>query len=174
MENEIAPMFLLRGAPGSGKSTMAERIRGCGGALIFETDNFFLDSVNRHDYHFDSAFLAAAHSWNQGEVIRACRDYPTVPVIVANTFCQNWEIKRYLEIAKAFKRPVFVFTLRTEHDNVHKVPDEKVALMRLGLQEFDMDGFLKNGYHIAYHFTIHTDTEAEAWAQTIHFKYVEK
>ena len=117
--DEIAPMFFLRGAPGAGKTTMAERIRGCGSCFIFETDNFFVDSINRHDYHFDSAFLGIAHSWNQGEVIRACRDCPTVPVIVANTFTHNWEIEPYLKIAKAFKRRVYVITLRTEHDNVH-------------------------------------------------------
>lgn len=172
--DENAAMFLLRGAPGSGKSTMAERIRGCGGALIFETDNFFVDSVNRHDYHFDASLLGTAHWWNQGEVIRACRDYPTVPVIVANTFTHNWEIKPYLEIAKAFKRRVFVLTLRTEHDNVHNVPDETVKKHRLGLQEFDMDGFVKKGYPVAYHATIRTDAEAAGFAQNIHFRFVEK
>lgn len=172
--DENAPMFFLRGAPGAGKTTMAERIRGCGSCFIFETDNFFVDSINRHDYHFDSKLLGIAHSWNQGEVIRACRDCPTVPVIVANTFTHNWEIKPYLEIAKAFKRRVFVLTLRTEHDNVHNVPDGTVQKHRLGLQEFDMDGFVKKGYPVAYHATIRTDAEAVGFAQTIHFKYVEK
>lgn len=172
--DENAPMFLLRGAPGSGKSTMAERIRGCGGALIFETDNFFVDSINRHDYHFDSKLLGIAHSWNQGEVIRACRDCPTVPVIVANTFSQNWEIEPYLKIAKAFKRRVFVVTLRTEHDNVHNVPEKTVRNHRLGLQNFDMDGFVKKGYPVAYHTNVWTDAEAAGIAQNIHFKFVEK
>ena len=95
-----APMFIVRGAPGAGKSTMAERIRGCGSCFIFETDNFFVDSINRHDYHFDSDFLGIAHSWNQGEVIRACRDCPDVPVIVANTFRQKFELKPYFDIAQ--------------------------------------------------------------------------
>lgn len=167
-------MFILRGAPGAGKTTMADRIRGCGSCFIFETDNFFVDSINRHDYHFDSKLLGIAHSWNQGEVIRACRDCPEVPVIVANTFVHNWEIKPYLEIAKAFNRRVFVLTLRTEHDNVHNVPEKTVSQHRLGLQEFDMDGFVKKGYPVAYHATIRTDAEAAAFAQTIHFKYVEK
>ena len=172
--DEIAPMFLLRGAPGAGKTTMAERIRGCGSCFIFETDNFFVDSINRHDYHFDSKLLGIAHWWNQGEVIRACRDCPTVPVIVANTFVHNWEIKPYLDIAKMFKRRVFVLTLRTKHDNVHNVPEKTVSQHRLGLQEFDMDGFVKKGYPVAYHATIRTDAEAAGIAQTIHFKYVEK
>lgn len=172
--DENAPMFFLRGAPGAGKTTMAERIRGCGGALIFETDNFFVDSVNRHDYHFDSAFLGIAHSWNQGEVIRACRDYPTVPVIVANTFTHNWEIEPYLKIAKAFKRRVYVITLRTEHDNVHKVPDGTVQKHRRELEEFAMEKFVREGYPVAYHYTITKDDEMPGFAQNIHFRFVEK
>ena len=171
--NENAPIILIRGASGAGKSTMANRIRGAGKAFIFETDNFFVDSVNGHDYHFDSAFLGMAHWWNQGEVVRACRDCPTVPVIVANTFTQNWEIKPYLEIARAFKRRVFVFTLRTEHDNVHNVPEKTVVQHRTGLQEFDMKRFLREGYTVAYHHTIRTDDEIATFAQELHSKFCE-
>ena len=174
METENAPMFLLRGAPGAGKSTMADHIRGCGSCFIFETDNFFVDSINHRDYHFDPKLLGIAHSWNQGEVIRACRECPTVPVIVANTFTHNREIKPYLEIAKMFKRKVFVLTLRTEHDSIHNVPDATVQKHRRELEEFDMDGFLKNGYPVAYHGTIRTDEGIVEFAQSIHFKYVEK
>ena len=173
-----APIILVRGAPGAGKSTFAQKLRDsifrdcdrC--TAIFETDNFFVDSINHHDDHFDSAFLGIAHSWNQGEVIRCCRDCPEVPVIVANTFCQNWELKPYLEIAKAFKRPVFVFTLRTEHDNVHNVPDKTVQKHRLGLQFFDMEGFVKKGYPVVYSYAIYTDEEAVKVAQTVPSKFI--
>jgi len=171
---DAAPFIIVRGAPGAGKSTFADRLRGTSNAFIFEADNFFVDLVNRHDYHFNASLLGIAHSWNQGEVIRACRDCPEVPVIVANTFVHNWEIKPYLEIAKMFKRPVFVFTLHTEHDNVHQVPGEKVAKMRLGLQNFDMDGFVKKGYPIAYHCNVYTDEEATKMAQVTHIKFFEK
>ena len=172
--DENAPMFFLRGAPGSGKSTMAERIRGCGGALIFETDNFFVDSVNRHDYHFDASLLGIAHNWNQGEVIRACRDYPTVPVIVANTFCRLREYEPYLEIAKVFKRKVYIITLYTEHDNIHNVPAEVVERRRAKLEDFDVSWLVNKGYPVAYHYRVYTDKEAADIAQNIHFKYVEK
>ena len=170
-----APMIFIRGASGAGKSTFAANIRGKdGNAFIFETDRFFMDLVNGHDYHFDSNFLGIAHSWNQGEVIRACRDCPTVPVIVANTFCHNWELKPYLEIARAFKRPVFVFTLRTEHDNVHNVPEKTVRNHRLGLQDFDMDRWVREGYPVAYSLTIANDKQAAQVAQMIHTKLFEK
>ena len=172
MENSA--LIIVRGASGAGKTTFANKLRGTCNAFIFETDNFFVDSINHHDYHFDPKLLGIAHSWNQGEVIRACRDCQTVPVIVANTFCQNWEIKPYLEIAKAFNRPIFVFTLHTEHDNVHNVPDEIVKRHRAGLQKFNMQGFLSEGFRVAYHLDIYTDEEAMKMAQMAHFRLFEK
>ena len=177
---DTAPIILVRGAPGAGKSTFAQKLRDCifqkhnRITAIFETDNFFVDSINHHDYHFDSDFLGIAHWWNQGEVIRCCRDCPEVPVIVANTFSQNWELKPYLEIAKAFKRPVYVFTLRTEHDNVHNVPEKTVQKHRLGMQDFTMDKFVRDGFPVVYHLKIMTDEEAAKIAQMVHFNFIEQ
>lgn len=169
-----AAFIIVRGASGAGKTTFANKLRGTCNAFIFETDNFFVDSINRHDYHFDPKLLGIAHNWNQGETIRACRDCPEVPVIVANTFCQNWEIKPYLEIAKAFNRSIFVFTLHTEHNNVHNVPDEIVKRHRTGLQRFNMPEFRSQDFPIAYHLDIYTDEEAANIAQMAHAKIFEK
>lgn len=163
------PFFIIRGAPGAGKSTFSRVLQHKlpDGALVFETDNFFVDLIDKRTYHFNPKLLGVAHTWNQGEVIRACRDCPTIPVIVANTFCHNWEIEPYLEIAKMFKRPVFVFTLQTKHDNVHGVPDEKVEQMRLGLQNFDMDDFVRKGFSVMHHYDIHTDEDVTKMTQMV-------
>lgn len=131
------PFVIVRGAPGAGKSTFAKILQNHFGrnAVIHETDDFFMDQLAKK-YFFNPKLLGAAHSWNQGEVIRDCRDF-CCPMIVANTFCQAWEVKPYLKIASEFDRPIYIFTLRTEHDNVHGVPDDKVARMRLGVQHLD-------------------------------------
>lgn len=175
-----APIFIIRGCPGSGKSTFAKNLRDCifqghnRISAIFETDNFFVDSINHRDYHFNPNLLGIAHSWNQGEVIRCCRDYPEAPVIVANTFRQKFELKPYFEIAQMFGRKIFVFTLYTEHDNVHGVPDEKVEQMRLGMQKFFIDEWIVKGYPIAYSKDIMSDEEAAKIAQMVHLKFIEK
>lgn len=169
-----APIFIVRGAPGAGKSTFADKLRGTENAFIFETDNFFVDSIDKRTYHFNPQLLGIAHSWNQGEVIRACRDCPDVPVIVANTFRQKFELKPYFDIAQAFGRKVFVFTLYTVHDNVHGVPDEKVEHMRLGMHKFNIDTWLIEGYPIAYAIDIMTDEEATKLAQMTHIKYFQR
>lgn len=168
-----APIFIVRGAPGAGKSTFAKNLRGDSNAFIFETDNFFVDSINRHDYHFDAKLLGIAHSWNQGEVIRACRDCPDIPVIVANTFRQKFELKPYFEIAKMFNRKIFVFTLYTEHENIHGVPEEKVKQMRLGLQPFKMEEWI-NDYPVVYSLNVCMDKEMDDIAQISHFKFFQK
>lgn len=166
------PFIIVRGASGAGKSTFANNIRGGYNAFIFETDKFFLDMVNQHDYHFDKDLLGIAHSWNQGEVVRACRDCPEVPVIVANTFCGNWELKPYLKIAKMFDRPVYVFSLKTQHDNVHGVPDEIVQRHRLGLQDVDLEKLNADGFNVIYHKVITTDLEADRFAELMKEKLI--
>lgn len=113
-----------------------------------------------------------AHNWNQGEVIRACRDCPDVPVIVANTFRQTFELKPYFDIAKMFNRGIFVFTLRTEHDNIHGVPDKKVEQMRLGMQPFRWEEW--GPYPFPYYCDIMTDDEAAKIAQMVHIKYFQR
>ena len=166
-----APLILIRGASGAGKSTFAKHLRRKLGQLaIFETDNFFLDQVDGK-YCFDSSLLAAAHAWNQGEVIRYCRSYPDSPMAVANTMCQAWEVEAYLKIAAQFKRPVYIVTLRTDHENAHQVPDGTVQRQRLGLQDLDLKAFKAKGYTVVAEQIVERDElkpmVAEAWAQLL-------
>ena len=154
-----SPFIIIRGAPGAGKSTLAKQLQvEFGAASLHETDDFFVDPVT-NKYKFNPRFLSAAHAWNQGEVIRSCRDWPDLPVIVANTMCQNWEIEAYLKIAGEFNRPVWIFTLLTKHDNVHGVPKDKVELMRLGVQRVSEK--LISEYNIVSAQTIVADPDAK-------------
>nr|XP_048275151.1 NEDD4-binding protein 2-like 1 isoform X4 [Myodes glareolus] len=57
-------LYLLRGLPGSGKTTLAREMqRDFPRAMIFSTDDFFF----REDgaYEFNPDFLEEAHEWNQ-------------------------------------------------------------------------------------------------------------
>lgn len=172
-----APMFLLAGAPGAGKSTFANRLRGTESAFIFETDNFFVDSIDKRTYHFNPELLSVAHAWNQGEVIRACRDCPDIPVIVANTFTRIEEFYPYREIAKTFGRKMCIFRLLTEHDNVHNVPEETVAKMRRAIRSLTSEqvrSLLRNTYTDVYCLDIQNDADARIMAQTAHIKYFQR
>jgi len=156
-----APLIIVRGAPGSGKSTFALKIQVELRGLHFETDSFFEDTLDG-TYHFDPTFLGTAHAWNQGNVIRACRDYPTVPVIVANTFSHESEIRDYVSIAKRFNREVYVFTLFTKHDNVHGVPDGTVERYRRNIKRVDAAKL-----DVRAAFNIYTDGMADVFVRNI-------
>ena len=62
-ENYIGDLILLRGIPGSGKSTLGEIILQCPGSSspeVLSADNFFIDE--KGDYNFDGSKLKQAHN----------------------------------------------------------------------------------------------------------------
>jgi predicted kinase len=122
-------LFLLRGLPGAGKSTMAKSL---GGEFV-EADRYFMKYGN---YEFDATKLGEAHAWcreqvkNWMEVDNA--GYGVNRIVVANTFTQDWEMKPYYDLAKEYGYMVFSIVVENRHGgkNVHNVPDEAIDRMR--------------------------------------------
>jgi predicted kinase len=117
-------LFLLRGLPGSGKTTLAKSL----GGLHIEADNFFL---KEDVYEYDPAKLRDAHAWCQSFVsdwIVQGRE----KIVVANTFTQEWEMQPYFTLAEKYGYRVYSLIVENRHggENVHKVPTEKVEQMR--------------------------------------------
>lgn len=150
------PIYLVRGAPGSGKTTFANLLkrdfdellengkRVCGMTAIFETDNFFKDQVNGR-YLFDADLLETAHNWNIAEVVRFCRDYPECPCIVANTFSRIREMHPYENIARIFNRDVRYFRMmNTCYHNVHDVPATVVYKIQKRFEDFCPDNLVSD------------------------------
>lgn len=86
-------MYIMRGLPGSGKSTKAKEL-GQGGRVLGSDDFFMVDG----EYMFDPEGLGYAHFWNQGRVEEALKQGIS-PVVVDNTNVQKWEMKPYVEMA---------------------------------------------------------------------------
>jgi predicted kinase len=93
-------IILMRGAPGSGKSTRAEQLvmqyaeHQCE-AVVISTDDYFMAGSQ---YLFDPAAIAQAHPWNQ----RRCEKLMKagVPIIIIdNTNTQLWEMREYVKLA---------------------------------------------------------------------------
>lgn len=120
-------LILLRGAPGSGKSTAASKLWGF---AHYETDQYFM-----HDgyYDFDYTKLKEAHRWCQNVVWREMRKGRR-NVVVSNTFTKLWELDAYLADAKANGYDVHIYRCVDEWASVHDVPADKVQRMRDGYE----------------------------------------
>lgn len=129
-------LYLIRGLPGTGKSTLALNLAD-GGAVynIVEADEFFMaDGV----YRFDASKLAMAHARCRERVYDLFVIFGAAAEIsVANTFSRRWEMQPYRDMAKSFGVEVTELTVRTDHTDaelaarsIHGVPAETIAAMR--------------------------------------------
>jgi uridine kinase len=127
---------LIRGLPGSGKSTMAKKILTKAGQSPdeghFEADMYFI--MKDGEYHFNPALIKNAHAWCQAatrEYIKTQIDYMTDDVVVSNTFVKRWEMQPYLDMANEFNLTSLVLVADGNYQNVHNVPQEVIERMRL-------------------------------------------
>lgn len=86
-------LVLLRGAPGSGKSTVARALleRNPGGVKL-STDDYF---THNGEYRFDPTALGEAHEWNHKRAKEAF-ERGANPIIIDNTNLQGWEMRPYV------------------------------------------------------------------------------
>ena len=126
-------LFLVRGLPGSGKSTFASHIWN--EYAICEADKFFYDKEG--NYNFDGSKIKQAHAWCKNEVEVRMKDhqinqqfYPEI--VVSNTFTQEWEMEDYYKLAEKYGYKVISLIIENRHGgkNVHGVPDDKLEIMR--------------------------------------------
>jgi predicted kinase len=127
-------LFLIRGIPGSGKSTFANHIWN--NYAICEADKFFHDKETGK-YNFDASKLKEAHEWCRNEVETRMKDHQSNPqyypeIVVSNTFTQEWEMKSYFDLAKKYGYQVTSIIVENRHgnSNIHNVPDETLEKMR--------------------------------------------
>lgn len=120
-------LTLIRGVPGSGKSTMARELMKTDESLVhLEADMFFYVADR---YIFDPRLLSSAHEWCYASTLKALREGHNV--IVSNTFTKLWEMSKYVQLDQLIDDlEIEVIEMRGEFQNVHGVPAEKVEQMR--------------------------------------------
>jgi predicted kinase len=121
-------MYLLRGLPGAGKSTLANQLS----SNICEADMYFM---RNGEYQFDMNLLGAAHMWCR----MRCEDFmkdeqPTV--VVSNTLTSEKELKPYIEFAEKYGYQIISLIVENRHGNksIHDVPDETLDRMEVRLK----------------------------------------
>ena len=123
-------LYLLRGLPGAGKSTLAKKL----GDVHFEADMYFTNENGQ--YIFNGADIKKAHEWCQNEVQLAMILNHTSglneSIVVSNTFTQEWEMEPYYKLAETYGYRVFSLIVENRHggENLHNVPEDKIEVMR--------------------------------------------
>ena len=126
-------LTLVRGLPGSGKSTFANWIWN--EYAICEADKFFYDKEG--NYNFDATKIKQAHEWCREQVETRMKDNENNPqfypeIVVSNTFTQEWEMKTFLVLARRFRYKVYTVIVENRHGgkNLHGVPEDKLQIMK--------------------------------------------
>lgn len=123
-------LLLLRGIPGSGKTTLANQIANSNGAPIFSIDSYFENE--KGEYQFDYTKNHLAYKECESKTKDALEK--GIPfVIVDNTFTLEWEMKPYEDLAKTFGYLCFVITVENRHGgkNVHQIPEDQIEKMKV-------------------------------------------
>ena len=128
-------LYIVRGIPGSGKSTFAKKIVGHD-FLVCEADKYFINKETG-EYKFDVSKIKDAHKFCQDTVETYMKDSLVNnqfyrEIAVSNTFTQEWEMDQYFKLAKEYGYKVFSVVVENRHGgtNVHNVPEDKIEQMK--------------------------------------------
>ena len=137
-------VYIMRGLPGSGKTTHALHLK-----KTLETRGFTVDICSADDghmipakdgkliYRFDPAKIDAAHGLCLCRFVGFVRDYcgePNCAIFVDNTNTSALEIAPYYRLARAYKFDVVVVEMRTHpavclSRQTHDVPPMTIGAM---------------------------------------------
>lgn len=125
-------LFLIRGLPGSGKSTFAKRYFWMMSRHL-EADMYFIKPNG--DYVFEPNKIKQAHEWCQ----QSARIFLTqgYDVIVSNTFTTVNEMKFYLDFAKENNIPVEIARMTKDYGSIHNVPQDVIDRMRSRFEDYE-------------------------------------
>lgn len=122
-------LYIVRGLPGSGKSTFAKSI----GGIHIEADQFFMENGK---YNFDVTKIKLAHKYCQNQTEAWMKtdgiQVDNTKIVVSNTFTQEWEMEPYFKMAEDFGYRVFTIIVENRHGgkNIHDVPEDKLEQMK--------------------------------------------
>lgn len=134
-------LILIRGIPGSGKSTYSNKIRAHlikfgydpNDIIQCEADMFFEDDEG--NYNWDESKLGIAHKTCFNNAKNALSNHKIA--IVSNTFVTRKSLKPYIKLASEMNAEVEVYRCTGNYQNVHNVPPEVVDNMRENFLPFD-------------------------------------
>ncbi len=121
-------LILLRGLPGSGKTTLAKELSENGKYPVFSVDDFFTATNGDYKFEFDKNHLAYKQC---EENTKSAMQKDCPKIFIDNVFSLEWEMEPYFKMASEFKYKVFVLTVENHHKgkNIHNISDEQIQKM---------------------------------------------
>ena len=118
MKDENLQLIVVRGIPGSGKSTAAKKLEDKGFVHV-ENDMYFMRDGK---YKFDIDQAKDAANWCYDYADRCLSDGDNV--VVSNVFVTIRSINRYKTLAKKHNAEFKVFRMSGNFKNLHDVPEK--------------------------------------------------
>ena len=124
-------LILLRGLPGSGKTTLAKFLEnGLADCVAISADDYFTNT-RTGDYNFDINKLHLAHEYCRIHT-RSAMVIDTESIVVHNTNTTSKEMKPYFDLAEEFGYNVVSLVVENRHgsENIHSVPEDTLLKMK--------------------------------------------
>ena len=138
MEDNQQELVVIRGLPGSGKSTYAKKHFSESSWDHFENDMYFMrDSM----YKFDEKKAHAAANWCYYSVSKSLLSGKSV--VVSNVFVSRGAVNRYKELAEDIGAKFRVIRLEADFGNVHDVPVKVYQSMKSCFQDWPGEEVIK-------------------------------
>lgn len=122
-------LVVLRGLPGSGKSTLVRILNSNNLFPSFSIDDYFTNQeTGKYEFNFSNNHLAYKQCLQnvENEMQKS-----TEKIFVHNTLTLEWELKEYLQLCTKYNYAIFVVTCEKYHEgkNMHQVSDEQLKKM---------------------------------------------